>query len=273
MQTMPELHDVGGLSPGGAARERQTRGVQTTPGSDPPVQAVLDLERLATLGTLAGGIGHELSNVVSVLVSAAEGIEHAAKLGLPPEEEDLAHMRRALDHVRIHVRGLAHLGKPVRDSDKVYNLCEVVAESVSMLERTGRALGARVTVETCAPAKVTVNRTRIEQVVLNLVGNACDAFAQSKRPTSERYVHISVVPTVHGRVRVSIQDNGSGIPPLVLERIFEPYFTTKPSGKGTGLGLPVCREILEQYGSKLEVETRDGEGTRFSFELPLAREG
>src|SRR4051794_20554740 len=100
MQTVPELLDAGAMSSAGAQRERQTRVVQTTPGSDPPaMQAVLDLERLATLGTLAGGIGHELSNVVSVLFSAAEGIEHAAKRGVAPEAEDLAHMRCALEHV------------------------------------------------------------------------------------------------------------------------------------------------------------------------------
>ena len=97
------------------------------------MHAVLDLERLATLGTLAGGIGHELSNVVSVLVSAAEGIEFSAKNGQAPEAEDLTHMRRALDHVRAHVRaGLRTTSASLSVIAIKQSICsEVVAESRS----------------------------------------------------------------------------------------------------------------------------------------------
>jgi signal transduction histidine kinase len=113
------------------------------------------------------------------------------------------------------------------------------------------------------PLTVTVNRTRIEQILVNLVTNAVDAIGMDGTVT------VAVRPTEDGkRVVVEVRDTGTGIAPDDLEKIFEPFYTTKGAERGTGLGLPVVREIVTSYGGDLTVESKLGVGTTFRFDLP-----
>ena len=251
----------------GAASNLQRVVQPATPAPVAPSKAVLDVERLATLGTLAGGIGHELANAVAVLVSAADGISQAFAGKELPDAEDVAHLKLAVEHVRAHANSLKQLGKPARDNDVSQDVCAIVTNAVAMLERTGRGRGAQIVVNVCEPTPVRVTRTRIEQVLLNLIGNACDAVLTNARTRAKARVEIDVRRVGVDHVKVSVRDNGPGMPKHVLDRIFEPYFTTKPAGHGTGLGLPVCRQIIEQYASELRVATTEGVGTDMSFEL------
>ena len=111
---------------------------------------------------------------------------------------------------------------------------------------------------------VTVNRTRIEQILVNLIGNAVDAIGD--RPGT---ITIEVHPDDDGkRIVCAVRDSGSGISPEQLSQIFRPFFTTKGEDKGTGLGLPVAKEIVESYGGQLAVHSELGRGTTFTFDLP-----
>jgi len=112
--------------------------------------------------------------------------------------------------------------------------------------------------------QVTVNRTRIEQILVNLIVNAVDAIGE----TAGR-ITITVEPLPDGkRVVCGVADTGPGIVAEQLEKIFEPFFTTKPADRGTGLGLPVAREIVQSYGGNLTVTSEIGRGTTFKFDLP-----
>ncbi len=114
------------------------------------------------------------------------------------------------------------------------------------------------------PLIVTVNRTRIEQILVNLVVNAVDAIGERNGS-----ITVDVHPSNDGtRVVCEVRDTGSGIAPEHLERIFQPFFTTKPEDKGTGLGLPVARGIVESYGGSLVASSTAGTGTTFRFDLP-----
>jgi len=110
------------------------------------------------------------------------------------------------------------------------------------------------------PVVVTVNRTSIEQIFVNLIINAVDATSESGTIT------VGVTPNGK-RVVCDITDTGTGIPPDKLEKIFEPFYTTK-GDRGTGLGLPVVREIVTSYGGDMKVKTAVGNGTTFTFDLP-----
>ncbi|MGE3455448.1 MAG: sensor histidine kinase [Kofleriaceae bacterium] len=110
---------------------------------------------------------------------------------------------------------------------------------------------------------VTVNRTRIEQILVNLVVNAVDAIGKD-RGTIKIHCRTS---EDGARVITTVADSGTGIAADQLERIFEPFFTTKPE-HGTGLGLPVAKEIVQSYGGQLVVESKVGAGTSFTFDLP-----
>jgi signal transduction histidine kinase len=113
------------------------------------------------------------------------------------------------------------------------------------------------------PLTVTVNRTRIEQILVNLVTNAVDAIGMDGTVT------LATRESDDGkRAVVEVRDTGTGIEPDVLDKIFEPFYTTKGPERGTGLGLPVVREIVASYGGELTLDSKLGFGTTFRFDLP-----
>ena len=233
-------------------------------------QALLDAERLAFLGVTAGSIGHELGNVLAVLLSAGKCIESSVAAHERVDIGDVRDLMAAIEHVREHTKSLAMIGRPARAREDTYDIADLVRESIRLLQRAGRLreVNVEIVVKSDETLLVHTNRVRIEQVILNLVSNAADALVASGRPYAQRQVRVEVVKTDEA-CRVSIADNGLGIAASQMQKIFEPYFTTKPIGKGTGLGLPVCRKILSSYGSDLRVESVEGKGSTFWFELPL----
>ncbi len=229
---------------------------------------LLRAERLATLGTLAGGVGHELNNICAVFLGTMHFVQENAAVGKPPEAEDLVQLLRVGEHLRVHAEHLLSLGRPGPDHAESLDLREVVTGTLAMLRATGRAKYIDIASELPGdPVLVTINRTRIEQVLINLVGNAADAVLGRDKPR----VMVAVAPPDEGGyVQCRVEDNGVGIPEDQLQIIFEPYFTTKPPGRGTGLGLVVVKQIVESYGGHLHVSSVPGEGSVFAFDLPSA---
>jgi signal transduction histidine kinase len=107
-------------------------------------------------------------------------------------------------------------------------------------------------------------------VILNLINNAFYAVDEKKKQIGDSYEPTVSVNTkkINGKVEISVKDNGNGIPKKVLDKIFQPFFTTKPTGQGTGLGLSLSYDIVKAHGGELKVETREGEGSTFCVELP-----
>jgi PAS domain S-box-containing protein len=225
-------------------------------------------ERRATLGTLAGGVGHELRNIAQIQVAAVDELATALAAG-----EDMTALTRAIlpdlervgEHITQHGHRLMQLARPGPDRVAPIDLNLVVLDVISMLRGAGKLRRLDVVTNLGSdPLTVTVNRTRIEQIMVNLVVNAVDAIGE---------VHGKITVDVHpmpdsARVVCEVADTGSGIPPDQLERVFEPFFTTKPEDRGTGLGLPVAREIVQSYGGNLVVRSEVGVGTTFTFDLP-----
>lgn len=227
-------------------------------------------ERRATLGTLAGGVGHELRNIAQVHVAAVDLLSSA--VGDDQRElasvvkTVLADLERIGDHIQLHGRRLTQLARPGPDHVHPLELGGVVRDVVAMLQGAGKLHRIDVELELAdRPFLVTVNRTRIEQILVNLVVNAADAIA---RPGTI-WIRMQLDPS-GARVVVEVADTGGGIPPELLDRVFEPFFTTKTADRGTGLGLPVAREIVESYGGQLVVRSTLGSGTTFAFDLPLS---
>jgi PAS domain S-box-containing protein len=231
-------------------------------------QSLLLAERRSTLGTLAGGVGHELRNIAQIQVAAVD--ELAAALAANEDVTELARtllpdLERVGDHITAHGKRLMQLARPGSDQIDSIDLGALVRDMVEMLERAGKL--RHVPVEQLLPpepAIAHVNRIKIEQVLVNLIGNAVDAIG-----AEQGKITIEVRQSEDGRrVVCEVRDTGAGIPPDVLDKIFQPFFTTKPEDKGTGLGLPVAREIVKSYGGNLVVESVPGAGTTFRFDLP-----
>ncbi len=230
---------------------------------------LLQVERLATLGTLAAGVGHELRNISTVLNSLRTSFHECARRGTPPEAEELEELGWACEHVATHGRHLMDLGRPGRSTVERMDLRELVAGALAMLRTAGITKHLNVSASVPeSPLWVEASRTRVEQVLLNLVSNAADAVeAVRDRPAQVRVRLFQ--DGVPGFACCRVEDTGVGIPEDKLTSIFEPWFTTKPPGRGTGLGLPVVRTILQEAGGDLSVESEVGKGSAFTFRLPL----
>ncbi|MCY1081862.1 PAS domain-containing sensor histidine kinase [Archangium lansingense] len=231
---------------------------------------LLQVERLATLGTLAAGVGHELRNISTVLNSLRTSFHECARRGLPPDAEELEELGWACEHVATHGRHLMDLGRPGRMTVERMDLRELVSGALAMLRTAGITKHLKVSALVLeSPLWVEASRTRVEQVLLNLVSNAADAVESVRDRPAEVRVRL-FEDSVSGFACCCVEDTGVGIPEEKLSSIFEPWFTTKPPGRGTGLGLPVVRNILKEYGGDLSVESKVGSGSAFTFRLPLA---
>ncbi|MFL5343772.1 MAG: sensor histidine kinase [Hyalangium sp.] len=225
-------------------------------------QQVLRADRLATLGTFAAGVSHELNNIAQVLRGALE-----APTTTP---EEMLNVRDILVHVGGHVTELArtilNISRPNKESGVgELDLSRTLDEVRNMLRLTGRTRHALVDLVVPQQAcLIRANKVHAQQVFLNLLSNAADAVADRREPRIE----IGVRAMPGDRVEAWVQDNGPGMPQEVLARIFEPFFTTKPVGSGTGLGLPVVKQLVESWGGTIQVQSQPGSGTRMVLDIP-----
>ncbi len=234
------------------------------------MQAKLVLQdRLATLGTLAAGIVHEINNPLSYASGNLQLLEEA--LGDGDSERD----REARILVREALEGVRRIGA-VAGAFRVFSrlgraelvavdIAEVVTTSVRMTDHQLRGR-ARVELDLEPHALVEGDEARLNQVVVNLLLNAVQAFPAATPERNRIWV------TLRARARTSVvlevRDNGPGILPELHARVFEPFFTTKPVGQGTGLGLSICRDIIDSLGGELTLESAPEQGSCFRIELP-----
>jgi signal transduction histidine kinase len=233
---------------------------------------LLRAERLATLGTMAGAVGHELKNMLATFSSAVDFIRERAAEGLPAEAEDLETLKHIRDHLNTHARSLLALAKGGRAGGGVgaeSDLGAAIAKTVEMLRSAG-VLGA---VEVAValpdePVKVGVEVTEIEQIFVNLVKNAVDALHEARRRRPR--VDVTVRRGADGaQAVVDVRDNGTGIAAAKQPLIFEPYFTTKPPTQGTGLGLFVVKQIIEKHRGTIALASEEDVGTMFTVTIPV----
>ncbi|KFE65262.1 response regulator receiver protein [Hyalangium minutum] len=233
-------------------------------------QQVLQADRLATLGTFAAGVSHELNNIAQVLRSALES-PFAPRDGSAEARADVQSNREALTHVSNHLTELARtilrIARPTGAELQEADLCQTLREVRDMLRLTGRTRHAQVVlVLPQQPCRIRANPVHAQQVFLNLISNAADAVVDAPSP----FIEAGVQAGPEGRLEAWVRDNGPGIPSELRTRIFEPFFTTKPVGAGTGLGLPVVKQIVESWGGKIHVQESIGRGTRMVIDLPVA---
>jgi signal transduction histidine kinase len=230
--------------------------------------------RLATLGLYTASVAHELRGPVGALLlqhSELNGIAsqlaaHSAGPAVEACASELSEvaldMAAALDRVRNTVGQLTLTGH----RDKVpapVRMADVVRESLAIarphLDRRGVLLREEID-RSCFTLG---RRDNLGQVLLNLLFNAADAAETADHPAV--WVTVTATPS---QVLLSVEDNGPGVPPEAMSEIFEPFFTTKERGKGTGLGLKICTDVITAHGGQIEVHVREGGGACFRVALP-----
>jgi C4-dicarboxylate-specific signal transduction histidine kinase len=230
---------------------------------------LLHAERLATLGTMTSGVAHEINNINTVFLSALGEVRERAAAGEPPDPVALEQLARVGQHLNTHAQQILNMGRPGPNSEAPLDLRDVTQGTLALLRTAGKTKHARVVVELPEEPVVRVlDRTRVEQVLVNLVGNAADAVWGL--PGERRRLRVSLVDAGAEGATLSVEDSGVGIPVDKLGAIFEPYFTTKPQGKGTGLGLPVVQQIVGSFGGRIEVTSEVDRGTTFRVWFPAS---
>jgi C4-dicarboxylate-specific signal transduction histidine kinase len=229
---------------------------------------LLRAEQLASLGEMAGGIAHELGTPLGALLGRLEMLDQklAAKETDPKEVRDAVRVASGLGERMAHiVRAVRTLARDASSDPFVEVPVErIVRDTLVVAAERLRKLGVEVSV---APfderLRIACREVQISQVLLNLVANAADAV----QDLPERWIRIEVSKS-DDAVEIAVTDSGHGIAPELREAVMQPFFTTKPAGVGTGLGLSVSRAFVESHGGTLAIDAASPH-TRFVVTLPL----
>jgi signal transduction histidine kinase/CheY-like chemotaxis protein len=244
---------------------------------------VVQADRLASLGTLAAGVAHEINNPLTyVFTNVSFALERLDLVGdgqgaprggrsLAAELDEvraaLTEAQEGAERVKEIVRDLRAYSRADDEAEKSVDIHRVLEWSVNMTMNEIRHR-ARL-VKTLGPVPgVRATETRLGQVFVNLLVNAAQAIAEGH--TADNEIRIETSTDGQGRAVVRVSDTGPGIAPDALAHIFEPFFTTKPRGVGLGLGLFVCHGLIKGLGGTLEAESPPGAGATFTVTLPAA---
>jgi signal transduction histidine kinase len=251
---------------------------------------LIQSEKMASLGELTAGIAHEIQNPLNFVNNFSEvSNELVDEMNAEMEKGDLAEAKAIASDIQQNLQKIAQHGKRAdaivksmlmhsRSSSGVKEPTDINALTDEYLRLAYHGLRAKemsfnATMKTDydhSIGSMDIISQDIGRVILNLIGNAFYAVSEKKKLQIEGYEPTVYVSTKHAKdhIEISIVDNGTGIPEKLLDKIFQPFFTTKPTGQGTGLGLSLSYDIVKAAGGELKVETREGEGTRFTIILP-----
>lgn len=228
-------------------------------------------ERMASLGTLATGMAHEVNNPLACVTSslAYAAAEVAGKEELREVGEALADAQHAAQRVAHIIREL-HAFAETREEVGPVDLAQAARGALQLLPVELRRSAAAEVEAPGAPA-AQVSRQQLQRVLTKLLENAFQAIPEERAGRGR--VRVSARPGAAGKVLLDVEDDGRGIPAEERTRIFDPFYTTRQVGQGTGLGLAVCHALVSAMGGEIEVESDVGRGTRFRLLLPAAEPG
>ncbi|MGB5666396.1 MAG: ATP-binding protein [Maribacter sp.] len=252
---------------------------------------LIQSEKMASLGELTAGIAHEIQNPLNFVNNFSEvSNELIDEMTEEIEKGDLKEAKVIANDVKQNLEKILHHGKRAdeivkgmlqhsRTSSGVKEPTDINALADEYLRLAYHGLRAKdnsfnATMKTEFDetiGKINIISQDIGRVILNLITNAFYAVTEKKKLNPNEYeptVSINTKKTGN-RVLISVKDNGNGIPKKVLDKIFQPFFTTKPTGQGTGLGLSLSYDIVKAHGGEIKVESKAGEGSEFLIKLPL----
>ncbi len=233
---------------------------------------VLRAEQLAAVGQVAAGVAHELRNpLTSVKMLVQTGLEGEPSTGLPAE--DLRIIEHEVRRMEQCIQMFLDFARPPRSERRTADLLAVLRRSLSLVEWRARRQNVTLTAELPdQPIMILIDPEQIHQVMVNLLLNSLDALPQGGT------IHVTVgkpwapangTPS-HGNepcLEIAVHDTGLGIAPRIRERLFEPFVSSKETG--VGLGLSICKRLVESHGGTIRGDNQPGGGAQFAFTLPL----
>jgi two-component system, NtrC family, sensor kinase len=229
--------------------------------------SLLQAGKLAAIGQLAAGVAHEINNPLTAINANAQMLQ----MVIPSDDENYESVEliaQAGERAAKVVRGLLDFARQAHYEFEGIDVNESLRQALDLVTYQFNSAQVQVATELLEDLPVIqASGQHLQSVWLNLLINARDAL--QSRPEDRRVTLISQLDGGGYHVQVIIQDNGRGMSPAELSHIFEPFYTTKAPGQGTGLGLATCHRIIEQHGGEINVASIPGEGATFIVRLPV----
>lgn len=240
-------------------------------------QQLIQSQKMEAIGTLAGGIAHDFNNILAAIFGYVE-LTRMDLRGKPKAERQLDQVLQAAQRAKELVHQILAFSRKQEQERRPLDLTPLIKETIKLLRAS---LPASIEIKQQLDAEnalIMADATQIHQVLMNLSTNAAHAMEAKggllnihlKKTTISNSVEAQQQGVTPGTyLELSVQDTGDGISPAQIERIFEPYYTTKPQGKGTGMGLAVVHGIIKSHGGTINAESKPGQGSTFRILLPI----
>jgi PAS domain S-box-containing protein len=238
--------------------------------------AIMRAEQLAALGELAAGVAHEINNPINGIINYAQILVNNTK------KDDRVHdiaarLIREGDRIARIVEGLLSFARRRHEEKTFISIDEILSDSMALTAAQLRKDNITVSVDLPNDLPgIKAQAHEIEQVFVNIISNARHALNEKfPKPHKDKILAIEAEETTSGGqpfVRISFKDNGTGIPAEVIDKVMNPFFSTKTEGKRTGLGLSISHGILEEHGGQLQIESQEGKYTKVVMELPVQQQ-
>jgi signal transduction histidine kinase/ligand-binding sensor domain-containing protein len=252
---------------------------------------LIQSEKMASLGELTAGIAHEIQNPLNFVNNFSEvSTELVDEMNTELDKGNIADAKEIAGDLKQNLEKINHHGKRAGDIVKgmlqhsqastgqkeptdINNLAdEYLRLSYHGLRSKSNAFNATLKTDyDKSISNINIIPQDIGRVLLNLYNNAFYTLTEKGKEKTDGYEPTISVTTkkINGKVEISVKDNGKGIPQKAVDKIFQPFFTTKPTGQGTGLGLSLSYDIIKAHGGEIKVETKESEGSEFTIQLPI----
>jgi two-component system, NtrC family, sensor kinase len=256
---------------------------------------LIQSEKMASLGELTAGIAHEIQNPLNFVNNFSdvnkELVDDAQR---EMEKGNITEARSILNDIKENEEKIIHHGKradaivkgmlqhshsntgqkELRDINALAD--EYLRLSYHGMRARDSSFNAKLeTVFNDNIGKVDIFPQEIGRVIFNLLNNAFYAVSEKQKQNISGYEPTVILTTAkhNGKVEITVKDNGNGMPQKILDKIFQPFFTTRPTGQGTGLGLSLAYDVVKAHGGEIKVESKEGEGSEFIVQLPISKSG
>jgi PAS domain S-box-containing protein len=223
---------------------------------------LIQSEKMAAIGQLAAGIAHELRNPLAIVMNALYDVRQVLETAPPDVLEDLHIAEEEISRAQAIIKNLLEFSRESGAEIERIDVNDLLSRTVQLMQKYMQNAGVRVTADLGPIPACIVNGNAMRQILLNLITNAVQAMPRG----GDLYLRTARVDG--DRVRLEVQDTGIGIPAENLGDIFNPFFTTKAPGQGTGLGLSVVHSVVRRYRGEIRVASEVGSGTTFTIDLP-----